>query len=49
MDKEKDKKQKTVKTDYSSKKRTAAEKWKERLDVKAAEALNSFIKDNIID
>ena len=49
MDKEKDKEQKTVKTDYSSKKRTVAEEREKWFKIKAAEALRGFLKDNIID
>ena len=49
MDKEKDKEQKTVKTDYSSKKRTAAEEREKRFNAKAATALKGFLKDNILD
>ena len=49
MDKEKDKEQKTVKTDYSSKKRTPAKEKDEGYNSKAAEALRGFLKDNIID
>ena len=49
MDKEKDKEQKTIKTNYGSKKRTAAEEREKEFTAKAAEALSIFIKDNIID
>ena len=52
MDKEKDKKQKTVKTDYSAKKRMAEREKAERekrFNIKAAEALKGFLKDNIVD
>ena len=49
MDKEKDKKQKTVKTDYSSKKRVVIDERETGYTTKAAEALNGFLKNNIID
>ncbi|MCL4427492.1 MAG: hypothetical protein M1276_00645 [Deltaproteobacteria bacterium] len=49
MDKEKDKEQKTVKKDYGSKKRTAAEEKEQESIRKAAETLKVFLRDNIID